>query len=329
MRVFPRLLDAIDREGAAALVTVLAVEGSGPREAGARMVVRPSGGFNGTIGGGMLEWEALAEARRLLQAGRGPARSITKSLGPELAQCCGGRVALLLESFDARDRDAVAGLAALEGQGRFTVDAVRGVDGRLERRPREGDPLGGEGVAVLPDGRLIERFGEANTPLLLFGAGHVARAVVLALAPLPFDIRWIDSREDAFPAAVPANVTLVRSLSPAAELDDAPPGAFVAVMTHSHPLDLDIASRALRGGRFGYVGLIGSSTKRARFVSRMRLAGLGEADIGRLVCPIGLSEVRGKEPAIIAASLAADLLIRRQAGVEASQVVAPRRRMRA
>ena len=316
MGVFSRLLEAIDAESVAALVTVLAVEGSGPREPGARMVVRPSGGFHGTIGGGMLEWEALADARRALAPGRGPAIRETKSLGPDLGQCCGGRVRLMIETFDARDRAQLAVLGELEAKGDFESEAATAADGRLERRPIVASghvprprPDAAK-VSLLPDGRIIEHFGEDRTPLLLFGAGHVGRALVLALAPLPFGVRWIDSR-GAFPAAAPVNVTMVHAPSPVAELDGAPAGAFVLVMTHSHPLDLDIVTQALRGGRFDYVGLIGSATKRARFASRMHAAGLARHEIGRLVCPIGLPEIGGKEPAVIAASVAADLLTRR------------------
>ena len=317
MGVFSRVLEAIDAEGAAALVTILAIEGSSPRDAGARMVVRPSGGFHGTIGGGMLEWEALADARRALAAGRGPTIRETKSLGPDLGQCCGGRVSLMIEIFDARDREQVAALAGLERAGAFETEGVATSDGRLARRqlpaakPDRHRPETAK-VSLLPDGRIVERFGEDATALLLFGAGHVGRALVLALAPLPFAVRWIDSRQAAFPAAVPANAILVHAPSPVAELEAAPGGAFVMVMTHSHPLDLDIVMQALRANRFAHVGLIGSATKRARFASRMRAAGLPGRDIERLVCPIGLPDIAGKEPAVIAASVAADLLVRRE-----------------
>jgi xanthine dehydrogenase accessory factor len=92
MRAFRRPIDAIEAEGSAALVTLTRVEGSSPREAGARMVVRPSGGFHGTIGGGALERAALDAAQAALKHGRGPAERRSLALGPELAQCCGGRV---------------------------------------------------------------------------------------------------------------------------------------------------------------------------------------------------------------------------------------------
>ena len=121
-------------------------------------------------------------------------------------------------------------------------------------------------------------------------------------------MRWIDSREGAFPERAPANATLVRSEDPPAELAAAPADALVVVMTHSHPLDLAIVAEALRQDRFGFVGLIGSATKRARFLSQMRAAGLAETALAKLVCPIGVPGVPGKEPAVIAASVAAQLL---------------------
>jgi len=107
----------------------------------------------------------------------------------------------------------------------------------------------------------------------------------------------------------PANVVLIHSSEPAAELAAAPGGALIVVMTHSHALDLGIVAAALSAGRFGFVGLIGSSTKRARFLSQMRAAGLSEAGLARLVCPIGVPGLESKDPAVIAASTAAQLLI--------------------
>ena len=257
---------SIEAEGAAALVSLVETKGSSPREAGAAMVVRPSGGFFGTIGGGAMEWRALAEAREALGQGRGASRRSVVALGPELAQCCGGRVEWRIEAFDARDLERLRPLAE------------------------------------------AERGSTPGRAVYLFGAGHVGRALALALAPLPFQLRWINSREAAFPAHWPGNATLVRSSDPPAELSAAPDGALVIVMTHSHPLDLAIVAAALRQDRFDYVGLIGSATKRARFSSQMRAAGLAEAALAKLVCPIGIAGIEGKEPPVIAASVAAQLL---------------------
>jgi xanthine dehydrogenase accessory factor len=131
---------------------------------------------------------------------------------------------------------------------------------------------------------------------------------VLALAPLPFAVRWIDGRADAFPAHVPANARPIRVPDPPAEVDAASPGALVLVMTHDHALDLAVTAAALRRSDLPFVGLIGSSTKRARFERRFREIGLSPARVAALRCPIGLPGIVGKEPAVIAASVAAQLL---------------------
>jgi xanthine dehydrogenase accessory factor len=310
MQPFRRLIESIEAEGAAALVSLVKTEGSSPREAGARMVVRPSGSFHGTIGGGELEWRALAEARAALRTGRGAALRRVVALGPELAQCCGGRVEWRIETFDARDLEALAPLIAAERAGAFAVVAQSASDGRIERSIA-GDEASFEPLAAAA---WRERFGADATPLYLFGAGHVGRALALALAPLPFAVRWIDSREDAFPELAPLNARLVHASDPRDELAGAPDGALIVVMTHSHPLDLAVVAEALRQGRFAYLGLIGSATKRARFVSQLRAAGLPEGAIAKLVCPIGVPGIEGKEPAVIAASAAAQLLLARGGG---------------
>src|SRR5277367_2541039 len=309
MRTFRRLIDAIEAEGSAALVTLARVEGSSPREAGARMVVRPSGGFHGTIGGGALEWTALEAAQAALKAGRGQAQRRSLALGPELGQCCGGRVEWRVETFDARDLDDLSTLAIADGGGSATLRARLGPDGRIERALRAVEDEEPRWTRQPGDGGWIEPIGTSARAVYLFGAGHVGRALALALAPLPFAVRWIDSRRDAFPAVAPANVALVFAPEPAAEIAGAPDGALVIVMTHSHALDLEIVAAGLGAGRFGFVGLIGSSTKRARFLSQMRAAGVSEAALARLVCPIGVADLESKDPAVIAASTAAQLLI--------------------
>jgi xanthine dehydrogenase accessory factor len=309
MRAFRRLIDAIEAEGSAALVTLARVEGSSPREAGARMVVRPSGGFHGTIGGGALEWAALEAAQAALKAGRGSAQTRSLALGPELGQCCGGRVEWRVEIFDARDLDDLSPLAIAEGAGAARIRARLRPDGRVERALTPGEGAVARSSRRADEDEWIESLGASAREVFLFGAGHVGRALALALAPLPFAVRWIDSRREAFPAHAPANVALVHSSEPAAELAAAPDSALIVVMTHSHALDLEIVAAALGAGRFGFVGLIGSSTKRARFVSQMRAAGLPEAALDRLVCPIGVPGLESKDPAVISASTAAQLLI--------------------
>jgi xanthine dehydrogenase accessory factor len=298
MIVWRRLADMVASHGGAALVGVHAVKGSAPRERGARMIVRPDGAFSGTIGGGQLEWQALAAARDALAAGRPPARFTDLVLGPDLGQCCGGRVTLLIEVFDGTDAALLEGLAGAEAGGVLDVACSLDERGRVRRRIAAKDRGAKE---------WSESYGGRLQPLLLFGAGHVGRALVLALAPLPFTVRWTDSRDGAFPQHIPGNVEPVLSSEPEIELVGAPSSAFVLVMTHEHPLDLSITAAALKGP-FPFVGLIGSATKRARFERRFREIGIGEERIASLVCPIGLAGITGKEPSVIAASVAAQLL---------------------
>jgi xanthine dehydrogenase accessory factor len=311
MSVFSQLRDAIQQEGSASLVSLLGTEGSSPREAGARMVVRPSGAFQGSIGGGALEWEALAHAQTELQRGRGPVRFLRWSLGPQLGQCCGGRITLMIETFDCADLAELSRLAEIAETGALQTIARLAADGRWIREKVE-LASGRRAILQVADGLIEESFADPASRLFLFGAGHVGKAVVWAMAPLPFTLRWIDPRPDIFPAMIPQNAVCVQARDVLAELEAAPSGAFILIMTHSHALDLDIVSQALALRRFPYVGLIGSHSKRARFISRMAAVGLDDSQIAGLTCPIGIAGITGKEPASIAAATAAQLLIVRE-----------------
>lgn len=310
--VWRRIRQSLETHRRAALISVIKVDGSTPREVGARMVVQQGAGFFGTIGGGRLEYEALAVAEAALSAETPVASVRVWPLGPNLGQCCGGSVTTLIETFDASDLDSVGELAAAEAAGVFVTISRMTAQRRIAREIRDGDADRAE-VAKAPTGQcFVERFGEVRKTVLLFGAGHVGRAVVLALSQLPFSVRWIDTREDHFPDHVPANAITIRTDAPERELDAAPHGAFALIMTHSHPLDYSIAAAALRRPDLGFVGLIGSATKRARFASQAEKLGICEQQIARLVCPIGLPGIRDKEPSIIAAGVAAQLLIERE-----------------
>lgn len=166
--------------------------------------------------------------------------------------------------------------------------------------------------SVAPPRTWTETYGVARHPVWLFGAGHVGRALVLALAPLPFALTWCDSREGAFPAHIPANVTPLRHDAPDVLVGQIPAGAFVLVMSHSHPIDLAVTAAALARDDLPFVGLIGSKTKRARFEKRYRELGIANERIAQLSCPIGIAGITDKDPAIIAAATAAQLLALRE-----------------
>jgi xanthine dehydrogenase accessory factor len=308
MEPWRTIQDLIDRDGAAALVTVVSVDGSTPREAGARMTVARDGSITGSIGGGPLEWTAVDLVRALIARGR-TAEWKTVSLGPALDQCCGGRVEILHESFDKNDLVWIAPLAASEAA-ELMLRGERVGEGPYRRRianTQAADP-----VARIDNDTILERVGEAKTPVLLFGGGHIGRALVAALAPLPFTVRWIDDRPDAFEGSETFGARTVVSALPESELGAAPAGAFAIVMTHSHALDLAIVAAALPDPRFAYVGLIGSATKRALFERRLAEFGVASEAIARLVCPIGVPGISGKAPGTIAAAVAAELLIERE-----------------
>ncbi|PKR91296.1 xanthine dehydrogenase accessory protein XdhC [Pleomorphomonas diazotrophica] len=306
--VFAPLHRYLARDGVAALVTVVGAKGSTPREAGARMVVSVGGTISGTIGGGRLELEAMERAIAALRERRDASERLDLALGPSIGQCCGGAVSVMLETFTSARLDAVAKLAAAEGAGPFQTAAVS-IDGAPIERRIVGVERLGPAAALDANGRLDESFGEPLRDLLLFGAGHVGRALVLALAPLPFRIRWIDSRPSAFPDLPLARLEQVVAAAPQSELKTAPSDAFVLIMTHDHGLDLDILHAALSEDRFPYVGLIGSRTKRARFEHRLAELGHSESRIRAFTCPIGVPGITSKEPAHIAISVVAELLI--------------------
>ena len=167
------------------------------------------------------------------------------------------------------------------------------------------------------DAAALQRW-PASQPLFhlqLHGAGHVGRAIATALAALDCEVDWFDQRDEEFPAATtlgspwPAHIRRVSVDTVEAEVRSAPPGAFYLVLTHEHALDLRIAEAILRRGDFGFFGLIGSRTKRAKFRHRLEERGIAVETIARMTCPIGLPGIAGKEPEVIAAGVVAQLLV--------------------
>ena len=253
-------LAAMAADRPVAVVIVAAADGSTPREAGAFMIVAADETV-GTIGGGEAERRAVEAARKMLAGGEARA-ALTLPLGPELDQCCGGRLKLAIARVES---------------------------------PGDGP------VALWPGGPVVHD--PAETPVLVYGAGHVGAAVVTALAPLPFAVDWIDPRSEAIWPA-PAPHPCRRLAIPEEAAMRAPPDAIHLVMTHSHAVDLEIVAAVL-SRPFRFLGLIGSATKRATFERRLAERGLSAA---RMTSPIGLPQIRGKAPAVIAASVAAQLL---------------------
>ena len=246
------------------LVSVDSVQGSGPREVGAWMAVFVKGEV-GTIGGGQLEWQAIAQSRQALQGLAALPTQQRVALGPSLGQCCGGAVELRFELMSAQD---------------------------------------------LP--QLQQRLTPALTPVALFGGGHVGQALVQVLSHLPFAVRWIDSRDEIFPAQVPLNVVCEHSEPVQSAVPGLAAQSRVLIMSFSHAEDLDVVAACLKRqralGDIGFIGLIGSKTKWATFRHRLEDRGFSAQEMARITCPIGVSGISGKEPEVIAVAVAAQLL---------------------
>lgn len=216
----------------------------------------------GTIGGGRLEWDAVAQARSMLAGGERAALAVVP-LGPAIGQCCGGRVTIAYDSPDTAEAERMAAEAA-------------------------------EALAARPT-------------VLIYGAGHVGRALALALAPLPFRVMLADGRAGELARATAAGIEIRATDALASLAEQAPDDSAHVVMTHSHALDCIIAATVLERGRFAYLGVIGSKTKRASFRRAFREMGIGDDVIRRVACPIGGGDVRDKRPEVIAALAAAEI----------------------
>ena len=256
-------------------------EGSSPREVGAAMLVSADA-VQGTVGGGRLEFDAIAHARSLLAS---HARSLLSAvslvaaeeirryaLGPTLGQCCGGVVWLKFVRVAAGDAIKLGALHAVS--------------------------TGANGLNRLK--------------IALFGGGHVGKAIVNALSALPCNVHWIDSRDEIFPDAIPSNVQVEHSAPVQAAVSDLAAQSHVLIMSFSHAEDLDVVASCLKRHRekndLPFIGLIGSKTKWATFAHRLEERGFSSQELAHVTCPIGLPGIAGKEPEVIAASVAAQLL---------------------
>lgn len=243
------------------LVRIERAEGSTPREAGATMAVSAQE-MAGTIGGGQLEFHCIDTAREMLAGGLHE-RALDIPLGPQMGQCCGGRVRVVLKRARAVD---IAMLTARD-------------KAELAARPT----------------------------ILIFGAGHTGRALARALAPLPFATTLIDDRDGVLDG-LPAAISCLRMADPVGAVEEARPGTAFVILSHSHALDYRLAEAALARGDGAYVGMIGSATKRTRFVAGFLRDGGRREALARLTCPIGGDDVDDKRPEVIAALTAAELV---------------------
>ena len=155
---------------------------------------------------------------------------------------------------------------------------------------------------------MFEIFNNDIMRLDIYGAGHVAQALISILAQLPIRIRWIDSRSDIFPAELPANVIKVIDEEPAQQVSQAPSNSVFLILTHDHQLDFQLCQAVLKRDDALWLGVIGSNTKSKKFQHRLAHRGFTTEQIKRMNCPVGLSQVQGKLPMEVAVSMAGQLI---------------------
>ncbi len=313
------------------LVTVAGIRGSAPRETGAKMIVTNRETI-GSIGGGQLEHQCARFAVSLLETNAAAHRVRRFALGANCGQCCGGVVEVLFEALPAGRTDWVEQLVRFHRQ-RTPAAVITSIgDAPLKYVVTADDSDAGSPPAVVAAARdtlaqglpacriadwLVDPVRQGGFEVAVFGAGHVGTAVVDLLCRLECNVRWIDSRRGIFPSRLAANVTALESAAPPREVAALRPGTSYVVMTHSHPLDLEICASILCRGDAAYCGLIGSLAKRRRFERLLRKQGIAAERLESLVCPIGVPGISGKRPAEIAVAIVAELLMIRDRDIAA------------
>ena len=273
------------------LVMVVETKGSAPREVGALMLVYKDH-LEGSIGGGELEFQAIETARKN-QPEKHFARKVRSyPLGPALGQCCGGNVKLMFEWYGPESRPILMQLAKQKkGYSQHPTTT--------QDSPTAATCLSEKMLCLPLNVNVFDVF--------LYGAGHVGRAVIEIAQHLPCQIYWVDTNDDRYPERIAEGVIKLPAREPQTIAHRAPEHAIHLIMTYSHQLDFDIILAVLQGGNFAKCGLIGSQTKAMRFQKRLRETGVSPDVIGRLVCPIGLKEIKGKRPIQVALSVTAQL----------------------
>ncbi len=159
----------------------------------------------------------------------------------------------------------------------------------------------------------------ARPVIAVFGVGHVGHELARILSRLTIQLHLIDSREDELDQLRLADVTdgiadvvVHHAVLGEQVLDMLPRGAHVLIMTHDHAEDFALCDAALRLPGLGSIGLIGSSAKWTGFRRRLAEQGHEQTVIDRITSPIGIPQITGKEPAVIAVSVAGSLLLQMQ-----------------
>lgn len=304
------------------LATIVETAGSSPRAAGTKMVIGKTETL-GTIGGGNLEYHLIQSAREQLNSKKRSKHSsntvVLKKyvLGTELGQCCGGTVTLQLEHLiPNQTHDWLNELQLTLQRGASCTLATQvhqqhTIDLHKQLSPHSKAFNGLDTYHDSNESWVIEHIQPNHFNIVIYGAGHVGKALVNVLKTQPCHIHWIDNRADMLnlsPDHSPNNVTMIHTESPTATVSSMPDSSYYLIMTHDHALDMDLCDHILNRHDTHYIGLIGSKTKAARFKHRLLKRGLSQRNIDRITCPIGINGITDKHPSSIAISVSAQLL---------------------
>jgi xanthine dehydrogenase accessory factor len=318
-----------------AAATIVTHEGSTPRGAGSKMIVRANGSLRGTVGGGLVEARVLEAASRVIRDGTSGVVDfdLTGELAAGADMVCGGRLRIFLERVDPGpegelfaalltrlDQGERCLLAAPMAGGARTLISARGpslgaeLPGSLMESARSaGRDLRAPIVFAVMERRWLLEPWNGPPPLIIAGAGHVSRPTAQVTALAGFRVTVIDDRpefanRERFPTAHQVAVRDVPTC-----LDGLPTGpeCSVVIVTRGHVHDAAVLAQALRT-KAGYIGMIGSRRKRDSVYESLRLQGFTDADFARVHCPVGL-DIGAETPEEIAVSIAAELIQARAA----------------
>jgi len=298
---FQKTNECIKSHGKIARVLILKTFGSAPRDEGTTMLIWDSGQF-GTIGGGELEYQVTRLAKKIIIDNKG-SRIKKYSLGPDMGQCCGGAVELLIEILDETKVKFISVDDGFFARPVFKDEKSLNVQALIKSYRNKSVPI----KTSFKDGWLFEPVTKEKKLVWIYGAGHVGTAIANILSKLSqFSVTCIDTSQDRYPDNFPKTVEKLITKNPAQIVQYAPSETHHLILTYSHALDLEICHQLLQHN-FATAGLIGSKTKWARFKKRLNELNYTFEQINRIICPIGEPSF-GKSPYEIAIGVASMLL---------------------
>ncbi|WP_416653382.1 XdhC family protein [Candidatus Pseudothioglobus sp. Uisw_086] len=329
------------------LLTIISTKGSTPCSNGDKIVFSGSESVFGSIGGGNLEFKALSFAGELLSLNSNGTYLKKYPLGASLGQCCGGYVNVMFESFIQSDATnswietvsnllqdnedfIVATIVDSNSEIEFSCKKFVYLDGNLspnidDKKISSLITKSARDLLLLSDSPTIVQFENQSgaltevcfekvltsevQPVVVFGAGHISRALMPILINLPIKIYWVDDRAEQFDK-YQGDTSQIDIICDdfVQSIPDLPDSSYCLVITYSHQIDFEICEKMITQNNFSYLGMIGSEIKGKKFRDRFHQKNFSEEVINKFICPIGDKQKFLKSPAAIAVTIAMDLI---------------------